>query len=133
MKYLTFEDWKKEYHWDVLTKCRSDCAHCHMSGGPGWMDWDYCEIHDTSLIAHYYRNHGKDLCETCNKFEPKSDSQLFDLYQHYIDTFIKNDPERKYNREKYEFDMYELHKDLGLISGDCVEPVCENFLDGTEE
>jgi hypothetical protein len=127
MDYLSFEDWKKEYHCDSIEKCGSMCAWCHLSVGPGWRDWDYCEAYDTSLIRYYYNNHGKLLCDSCNKFEPKNDYQLQDLYQEYVNDFIRNDPERKYNRDKKEFETYEMYKELGIIFSDDVDPVFEDF------
>ena len=127
MDYLSFEDWKKEYHWDTTEKCRSMCAWCHQSGGFGWRDWDYCEAHDISLIEYYHNNGGKLLCDSCNNFEPKNDYQLQDLYREYVNDFIRNDPERRYNRDKKEFENYELYKDLGLIFSEDIEPVFEDF------
>ncbi len=133
MKYLSFGEWKKEYHWDTLTKCKSDCTWCHLIGGPGWHDWDYCEAYDVSLIANYHNNGGKllcDTCDTCDKFEPKNDYQLYPLYREYVDHFCKNDPEREYAQAENDFEEYELRKDLGLICSEEVTPVSENFPGG---
>lgn len=77
----TFEQWKKLRDWSI--RCRTNCKYSREEGGPGWSDYDHCEVLNESLIYLYFNGAG-DVCSTCAHFEPKTNDQLHRIFEEYI-------------------------------------------------